>query len=76
MQEELTFGVALERLKRGKLMSRAGWNRIGMWIELQVPDTFSKMKQPYLFITPCPRTVVPWVASQADLLAEDWFQLG
>lgn len=68
----LDFGWALERLKNGQKVARAGWNGKGMWLELQRPDANSKMKRPYIFINPGPEWVVPWVASQADLLAEDW----
>ena len=43
-----------------------------MWIELQRPDEQSKMKRPYLFMSPVDGDLVPWVASQSDLLADDW----
>lgn len=66
------FGHALEQLKAGKKVTRLGWNGKDMYLELQVPDAHSKMKRPYIFITPDPEFVVPWVASQADLLGEDW----
>jgi hypothetical protein len=68
----MTFGEALAELKAGKKVSRAGWNGKGMWLELQRPDAHSKMKQPYLFIVPVGGELVPWVASQPDLLEEDW----
>lgn len=43
-----------------------------MYIELQVPDAHSKMRKPYLFMRPVDGDLVPWVASQSDLLAGDW----
>ena len=43
-----------------------------MYLTLQIPDEHSKMKQPYIYITPVGGQLVPWVASQADLLATDW----
>lgn len=69
----MNFGEALQELKGRKKVSRQGWNGKGMFLELQVPDEHSKMKRPYIFINPGPEWVVPWVASQADLLSEDWF---
>lgn len=81
MEEGKTFGEALEALKRGERMRRAGWNGKGIYIELQRPDEHSKMTLPYIYIVTtglqsdnpnAPRGVVPWLASQTDLLAEDW----
>jgi len=70
----MTFGQALDSLKKGRRVAREGWNRRGMWLELQTPDEHSKMTQPYIFITPADGCRVPWVASQPDMLAEDWFE--
>lgn len=74
-----SFGVALEQLKRGSKITRHGWNGKGMWLELQRPDRHSKMTLPYVFlcyptdvISPTPGARVPWLASQTDMLAEDW----
>jgi hypothetical protein len=53
--------------------SRRGWNGPGQFIELQVPDEHSKMTMPYLFITPVQGGRVPWLASQTDMLANDWY---
>lgn len=68
----VSFGRALELLKEGKKVARQGWNGKGMFLQLQVPDEHSKMKRPYIYITPDAEHVVPWVASQADLLTDDW----
>jgi hypothetical protein len=70
--ESRDFGWALLRLLAGKRVAREGWNGKGMWLELQVPDAHSKMKQPYIFIVPVGGQLVPWVASQSDLLSTDW----
>jgi len=74
-----SFGTALEYLKRGQKITRHGWNGKGMWLELQRPDRHSKMTLPYVFlcyptdvISPTPGARVPWLASQTDMLAEDW----
>lgn len=68
-----SFSVALEHLKNGKKIARHGWNGKGMFLQLQVPNELSKMKRPYIYITPDAEHVVPWVASQADLLTSDWY---
>lgn len=77
----MTFGLTIEALRMGKKAARAGWNGKGIHIELQVPDTHSKMSSPYIFIDTtglqtsnpdAPKSRVPWLASQTDMLAEDW----
>lgn len=80
----MNFGEALEALKLGSKVQRTGWNGKGLTLELQVPDVNSKMTLPYIYInypsTPASETApanhinarVPWLASQTDMLAEDW----
>lgn len=68
----LTFGQALKSLKAGGRVTRFGWNGKGMWLELQVPDAHSKMSRPYVYMKTADDQLVPWVASQSDILAEDW----
>lgn len=76
--DAMTFGLALECLKKGVHVCRAGWNGKGMWLELQRPDAHSKMTLPYVFLNypadaqNTPGARVPWLASQTDMLAEDW----
>lgn len=70
----MDFGQALSYLKSGRRISRAGWNGQGQYLELQVPDSNSKMQRPYIYISPVDGALVPWVASQSDLLADDWEQ--
>lgn len=79
-----TFGDAIQALKAGLKVSRRGWNGKGLCLELQVPDANSKMTLPYIYMnypaTPASETApanhinarVPWLASQTDMLAEDW----
>ena len=66
------FGWALDKLRDGWQVCRAGWNGKGMWLELQVPDEHSKMTLPYIFMKTADGHLVPWLASQTDLLALDW----
>ena len=79
--DDLDFGEALAALKLGEHVSRAGWNGVGMWLELQRPDEHSKMTLPYIYLNyPSGEKYpdgarVPWLASQTDLLAEDWVVL-
>lgn len=76
----LSFGLAVEALKSGKRVTRAGWNGKGLWFELvqQSPS----VDLPYIrLIYPVPGNGampypngarVPWAPSQTDVLADDW----
>ena len=66
------FGDALTLLKAGHKLERKGWNGKGMWVELQTPDAHSKMTLPYLFLNYPDGRTVPWLASQTDMLEDDW----
>lgn len=83
----ISFGGALELLKSGKKVARSGWNGKGMFLFLVPGSTFKVNRPPLLGIYPegteinyCPhidmRTadgkIVPWLASQTDVLADDW----
>lgn len=66
------FGYAIEILHQGKKAFRRNWNGKGMYINLQLPDHGSKMSRPYIYMRTADNDLVPWVASQTDLLAHDW----
>ena len=77
----MDFGQALTELKNGNRGKRKGWNGDGIFLALQVPDKNSKMTQPYIYIDTvglktnnpnAPKGRAPWLASQTDMLAEDW----
>ena len=71
----MDIGEALKALKENPgdcRISRKNWNGPGQFLELQVPDEHSKMTLPYIFINTVQGDRVPWLASQTDLLAEDW----
>ena len=74
----LTFGYALEALKMGHKVSRAGWNGKGLWLQLHKPAPTSMMTLPFVYMCypddakTTPGARVPWLASQTDMLAEDW----
>lgn len=69
---KMDFGQALNALKSGKKVAREGWNGKNMHLELQRPDAHSKMTLPYIFMYTAQGDNVPWLASQTDMLAEDW----
>lgn len=68
----MTFSEALRLLKQGRKLARTGWNGRDMWIKLQVPDRGSMMTLPYLYMRTVDGRFVPWLASQTDLLEDDW----
>lgn len=85
----LSFGEALEVLKAGGKVCRAGWNGKGMWLALVRPDddlnppekpayTVSGLVDqvgpclPWIGMRTADNRFVPWLASQTDMLAEDW----
>ena len=86
-KEGFDFGRALNLLKDGQRVARAGWNGKGMFLFLVPSSRFQVNRAPLLGIYPegtvvdyrshidmktVDGSVVPWVASQTDLLAEDW----
>lgn len=76
-----TFGLAIEALKMGKKVARAGWNGNGMWLRL-VPNGYFDVGisivedqaklLPWIGMKMADKAFVPWLASQTDMLAEDW----
>lgn len=79
--ETFNFGKAIEYLKLGYRVARKGWNGKDIFLELQTPDQYSKMTSPYIYIDStnlettnknAVKNRVPWLASQTDMLADDW----
>lgn len=68
----MDFQQALSAIKQGQRVQRSGWNGVGMHVQLQHPDAHSKMSLPYIYMTTVQGDLVPWLASQTDILAEDW----
>lgn len=88
----MTFGHAIEAMRKGKRVARRGWNSNGIRIFLM--DEAVGLKRPGYDGENCdirlqqhividttglqtsnpdaPKSVVPWLASQTDMLAEDW----
>lgn len=79
----MTFGQAIEALKNGKSVARKGWNGKGMFL-LYVPSEkwgiIDKIGLgipkgnllSWIGIKTANNKFVPWLASQTDMLAEDW----
>lgn len=86
----LDFGWALDELREGRRVARAGWNGKGMYVCLQagypdgikintntakatgLPEGVTCRFLPYLMLRTVDGAFVPWLASQTDMLAEDW----
>ncbi len=76
----MNFEAALTAIKAHECVTRAGWNGRDMWITLAqncpvpfvTPDVRPAYFEPFIFMRTAQRTFVPWLASQADLLADDW----
>ena len=76
----MNFGKAIEGMKQGDKVSRAGWNGKGMWLMLCLPDGGYMLepgggtygRRPYIYMKTANDKLVPWTASQTDVLADDW----
>jgi hypothetical protein len=79
----MNFGQALEKAKAGQRISRDGWNGKGMYVRLVRPysDPAYRITESehadgtlarYLGMKTADNKFVPWLASQTDILADDW----
>lgn len=86
-KENYSFSDALKGIKGGQKWARKGWNGKGMFIFKVDGSTFKVNRPPLNKLYPegteinyqshidmktADDTIVPWLASQSDLLAEDW----
>lgn len=89
---QMSFGLAIEALKLGKRVARAGWNGKGMWlmyisgkeVRLHRPEFAPRDEHdhnwrdrvptmlPWIGMKTADGKFVPWLASQTDVLADDW----
>ncbi|ANH49101.1 DUF2829 domain-containing protein [Tritonibacter mobilis] len=92
----MSFGHALQALKEGHRVARAGWNGKGMWVALTPGSSFAaacakpghaafhracEMEDQHQSVNLLPHLdmraadgsmVIGWLASQTDMLADDW----
>lgn len=76
----MDFGEALRVLKTGGFVARRGWNGKGMYLYLDSDSdpndgvfTLPPHYEPYLVMFTAQKKYQPgWLASQADMLADDW----
>jgi len=84
------FETVIVGLKQRKRFARAGWNGRNMFIFLVPGSTFEVNREPLLSILghgtqvdyrshidmrAANGEIVPWVASQSDLLEDDWVEV-
>ena len=83
----MNFGLAIEAAKKGAKITRRGWNGKGMFLyyvpEGRYPARTDAAKSiatedgkvdygAYIAMKTAQGNVVPWLASQTDILADDW----
>ena len=74
----MNFGSALQALKQGMKVARSGWNGKGMWLMLVTAEAWKESvgvgydPLPFIAMKTAQGGFVPWLASQTDMLAEDW----
>lgn len=84
---KMEFEDALSLIKQGYSVRRRGWNGKGMFIFLVPGSVFKVNREPLLSILgegtevryqshidmkTADGSIVPWLASQTDIMAKDW----
>lgn len=86
LNTNLNFGSAIEALKAGKCVCREGWNGKGMFLLLVMGWSIPEEHTHFNMIDNCEivewigmktaqNQFIPWLASQSDMLSEDWMIL-
>lgn len=82
--DNLNFGLAIEAVKKGKKISRAGWNGKGQYVQLAACISYTDpagavvnaehkaIGNQALAFVGTSGVQLGWLASQADMLADDW----
>jgi Protein of unknown function (DUF2829) len=75
----MNFGEAITLLKAGHKMQRANWNGAGQWLYLIPASHWETTRgletlggRPWIGIKTVDGSFMPWVASQSDMLSDDW----
>lgn len=85
-QATFSFSFVIDALKSGKCAARKGWNGKGMFLFLVRGETVTptihqryncQAEQPLevldtIYMKTADNKLVPWTASQTDILANDW----
>jgi hypothetical protein len=87
----MNFGEALEKAKNGSKITRSGWSGGGMFIFFNPSSDITVSAgrplaasfpigtkihcREYLMMKTANDEIVPWVASQSDLLCDDWSEV-
>ena len=82
----MDFGDVIREIKAdlSRRFARRGWNGKGIFIKIQIPDEGSANTLQDIYIVTnelvsdnpdAPRGRVPWLASQTDMLADDWMEV-
>lgn len=81
----INFGLAIEAAKQGKKISRKGWNGRGQYVELASNISYKNtgneiinaehkaIGNAALAFVGTSGVQLGWLASQADMLADDWY---
>lgn len=86
--KSMDFGGALDCLKDGFRVTRKGWNGKGLFLYYVPASTYVAQTEvakkefgeyvpyrAYIAIKTVDNDVVPWTASQSDILATDWVEV-
>ena len=83
--DNMTFGLAIEALKKGLKVARKGWNGKSQYVELATNISYVNVSNE---VVNCEHQAIGnkaiafvgtsgvqmgWLASQADMLSEDWY---
>lgn len=80
----MPFGLAIEAAKKGKKIARAGWNGKNQYVELAYCISYKNNAAEVVNVNHCnignkafafvgtSGVQMGWLASQADMLADDW----
>ncbi len=83
-EKNMDFGQAIQRLKNGMRVQREGWNGKNQYIELATNISYKNVKgevinaeheaigNKAIAFVGTSGVQLGWLASQADMLAEDW----
>lgn len=81
---EMSFGAAIEAAKNGKKIARKGWNGKNQYVELATCISYKNAAGEVVNVDHCnignkalafvgtSGVQMGWLASQADMLADDW----